>query len=172
MTLTLESCTVEQIEQLIAISKETFYETFRADNTPENMANYLATAFTVEKMTKELNNPHSQFFFAMLDGEIAGYLKVNIDDAQTEKIPEAQLEVERIYIRKIFQKRGIGQLLMNNAIDIAQSKGYSAIWLGVWEKNPNAIRFYEKAGFIQTGSHSFYMGDEQQTDYILVKSIR
>lgn len=172
MTLTLESCTVEQIEQLIAISKETFDETFRADNTPENMANYLATAFTVEKMTKELNNPHSQFFFAMLDGEIAGYLKVNIDDAQTEKIPEAQLEVERIYIRKIFQKRGIGQLLMNNAIDIAQSKGYSAIWLGVWEKNPNAIRFYEKAGFIQTGSHSFYMGDEQQTDYILVKSIR
>lgn len=171
MGLTLESCTLKQLDAPIALSKETFDDTFRADNTAENMETYLATAFTVEKMTKELTNPNSQFFFARLDGELAGYLKINTKEAQTEQIPQAQLEVERIYIRKSFQQRGIGQFLMNKALDIAKSKGYSAIWLGVWEKNQQAIHFYEKEGFIQQGSHSFYMGNEQQTDYIMVKSL-
>lgn len=172
MTLTLEKCTLQHIDQLIDVSKETFDDTFRANNTAENMAHYLATAFTMEKMTDELNHPHSQFFFALLDGDIAGYVKVNTEDAQTEQIAKAQLEIERIYIRQNFQKRGIGQLLMNKALHIAQSKGYAGIWLGVWEKNPNAIRFYEKAGFKQAGNHSFYMGDEEQTDYIMVKVLR
>lgn len=171
MTITIESCTIQQLDQLISVSEETFEATFRAENTAENMANYLATAFTIDKMTKELNNPFSQFYFAKIEGEIAGYLKLNHEEAQTEQLEEAQLEVERIYIRQRFQKRGIGQLLMNKAIEVAQSKGYDAIWLGVWEKNLHAIHFYEKAGFRQIGSHDFLMGDEQQTDYILVKSL-
>lgn len=169
--ITVRKCTTDDVEQLIKISEKTFDETFRADNSPENMAHYLETAFTVEKMTRELNNAESQFFFAMSDEKVAGYLKVNIGATQSESMGDDKLEVERIYIDQDYQKQGIGKVLMNLAIDIALENNKTAIWLGVWEKNPNAIGFYEKAGFVQTSSHSFFMGDEEQTDLIMVKVI-
>lgn len=56
-------------------------------------------------------------------------------------------------------------------MDIAISQNKEAIWLGVWEKNDNAIDFYKKIGFVQAGAHSFYMGDEEQMDIIMTKSL-
>lgn len=81
------------------------------------------------------------------------------------------LEIERIYIKKKFQKHGLGKYLLNKSIDIAMEHNKKKIWLGVWEKNENAIVFYKKIGFEQAGSHSFYMGDEEQTDFILIKTL-
>ncbi|WP_458119510.1 GNAT family N-acetyltransferase [Paenibacillus sp. Z6-24] len=81
------------------------------------------------------------------------------------------LEIERIYVRSSFQKQGIGKHLFDKAIDIAVQNGKAAVWLGVWEKNENAIAFYQRQGFVQTGAHSFYMGDEEQTDFIMVKDL-
>lgn len=101
MTITVRECRLEEIDALINISKKTFDETFRADNTAENMAHYLKTAFTVEKMKKELHNPQSKFFFAMSEDEVAGYLKVNVGAAQSEEMGDDQLEVENLYRPKL-----------------------------------------------------------------------
>ncbi|MBQ0140010.1 MAG: GNAT family N-acetyltransferase [Kurthia sp.] len=171
MTTTINRCTIHDLQQLIQISKKTFDETFRADNTAKNMETYLKTSFTEEKITAELQNPSSEFYFALLQNEVAGYLKVNVADAQTEEMGDESLEVERIYIAQAFQKQGIGKVLMNHAIQLAKEKNKKAIWLGVWEKNLNAIQFYERAGFVQKSSHAFYMGDEKQIDHIMVKKI-
>jgi diamine N-acetyltransferase len=84
---------------------------------------------------------------------------------------EDSLEIERIYIRSKFQKLGLGKDLMNKAIEVAVEQGKNKIWLGVWEKNENAIAFYKKSGFVPAGSHSFYMGDEEQIDFIMIKSL-
>lgn len=77
----------------------------------------------------------------------------------------------RIYIKNSFQKHGLGKHLLNKAIEIALERNKKNIWLGVWEKNENAIDFYKKMGFVQTGAHSFYMGDEEQTDLIMAKTL-
>ena len=103
--------------------------------------------------------------------DLAGYLKINVNDAQSEQISDDALEVERIYIRTKFKRNGLGKYLITLAEDIAISKNKKVIWLGVWEHNPNAIAFYEKMGFIYTSSHSFFMGDEEQTDYIMIKNL-
>lgn len=84
---------------------------------------------------------------------------------------EDSLEIERIYIRAKFQKLGLGKYLINKAIEIAVEQEKNKIWLGVWEKNENAIAFYKKLGFVQAGSHSFHMGDEEQIDFIMIKSL-
>lgn len=84
---------------------------------------------------------------------------------------EKSLEIERIYVRKKFQKQGLGKYLMDKAIAIATELNKRAIWLGVWEKNQNAIAFYSKNGFVKTGAHAFYMGDDEQVDYILTKKL-
>ncbi|MGO4731244.1 GNAT family N-acetyltransferase [Paenibacillus sp. 2KB_22] len=171
MTIRIELCTIEHVCELQEISYETFNETFEAQNSPENMNAYLEKAFNREQLETELSNAESQFLFVYVNNKIAGYMKVNINDAQSEKMGAESLEIERIYIRKEFQKHGLGKVLLHKAIEMATEHHKTSIWLGVWEKNENAIAFYEKMGFVQTGAHAFCMGDEEQIDLIMTKTI-
>jgi len=169
MTINILKCTLQESYKLQEISYETFNETFKHQNSPENMNAYLKKAFNLTQLKQELSNINSQFYFVYLNHEVAGYLKVNTNDAQSEDMGEESLEIERIYIRRKFQKHGLGKYLLKKALEIATNENKTKIWLGVWEKNENAIAFYKKMGFVQTGAHSFYMGDEEQTDFIMTK---
>ncbi|USK58219.1 GNAT family N-acetyltransferase [Peribacillus asahii] len=171
MTINIKKCTIEDLCILQEISYETFNETFKQQNSPENMKVYLERAFNLKQLEKELSNTSSEFFFVYFNDEVAGYLKVNINDAQSEGMSDKSLEIERIYIKNKFQKHGLGKYLLNKAIEIAMKRNKKKVWLGVWEKNENAIAFYKKMGFIRTGSHSFYMGDEEQMDFIMTKTL-
>jgi diamine N-acetyltransferase len=171
MTIIFKKCTLEDSSKLQEISYETFNETFKDQNSPENMIAYLERAFNLNQLEKELSIIASQFFFVYFNNEVAGYLKVNTKDAQSEEMGEESLEIERIYIKNKFQKHGLGKYLLNKALEIAMELNKTKIWLGVWEKNENAIAFYKKMGFVQTGVHSFYMGDEEQIDFIMTKTL-
>jgi diamine N-acetyltransferase len=171
MTINIKKCTLEDLHILQEISYETFNETFNHQNSPENMNAYLEKAFNLNQLEKELSNSSSEFFFIYFNSEVAGYLKINTNDAQTEKLGNESLEIERIYIKNKFQKKGLGKYLINKAIKIAVERNKKKIWLGVWEKNEKAICFYKKIGFVQTDTHSFYMGNEEQTDFIMTKPL-
>ncbi|AVQ34454.1 N-acetyltransferase [Staphylococcus muscae] len=163
----IRPCTLEDLKVLQAISCQAFDETFGPYNKKEHMDQHLATAYTDEKLTKELQNPNSYFYFIYAKNELAGYLKLNAFDAQTEPFDEQHFEIERIYLLSQFQKQGLGAQLYNKALEVAKSLNCKYIWLGVWEKNENAIAFYQKNGFEKVGAHTFYMGDDPQTDYIM-----
>lgn len=169
MTIIIKKCTLEDSRQLQEIGYETFNETFKDQNSPGNINAYLERAFNLEQIEKELSNKFSQFFFVYFNNEVAGYLKVNTNDEQSEEMGDESLEIERIYIKSKFQKHGLGKYLLNQAKDIAVESDKKKLWLGVWEKNKNAIAFYEKMGFVQTGTHTFHMGDERQIDFIMSK---
>ncbi|MFK2827062.1 GNAT family N-acetyltransferase [Bacillus sp. B190/17] len=171
MDINIKQCTLEDVRTLQEMSYETFNETFKDQNSLENMNTYLERAFNVKQLEKELSNVSSQFFFGYFNNEAAGYLKINTNNAQSEEMGDESLEIERIYIKKKFQKHGIGKYLLNKALEIAIEGNKKKIWLGVWEKNENAIAFYKKMGFIQTGAHSFYMGNEEQMDFIMTKTL-
>lgn len=151
------------------MSIETFNDTFKDHNSPENMTAYLEKAFTEYQLEKELSNKASEFYFIYNNDVIAGYLKVNVNDVQSEPMGDETLEIERIYIRQPFQGRGLGKFLINKAVELAEAQNKSSIWLGVWDKNDNAIGFYKNIGFVQTGAHSFYMDEEEQIDVIMTK---
>jgi diamine N-acetyltransferase len=171
MTINIKKCTREDLRKLQEISYETFNETFKHQNSPENMNAYLEKAFNLKQLEEELSNIYSQFFFVYFNNEVAGYLKVNTNDAQSEEMGEESLEMERIYIKNRFQKNGLGKYLLNKAMEVAVERNKKKIWLGVWEKNENAIAFYKNMGFVQIGAHSFYMGDEEQMDFIMTKTL-
>ncbi|MNH85711.1 Protease synthase and sporulation negative regulatory protein PAI 1 [compost metagenome] len=171
MTVNIKECTLADSRKLQEISYETFNETFMHQNSPENMNAYLEKAFNLNQLEKELSNISSQFFFVYFNNEVAGYLKVNTHDAQSEEMGDESLEIERIYIKNKFQRHGLGKYLLNKVMEMAMERHKKKIWLGVWEKNENAIAFYKKMGFLQTGAHSFYMGDEEQTDFIMTKTL-
>ncbi|MGJ9384181.1 GNAT family N-acetyltransferase [Salipaludibacillus sp. CF4.18] len=172
MTIDIKKGNIDYLQLLQEISIDTFNDTFKDQNSPENMKAYIEEAFNLKQLEKELFIFSSEFFFVYVNNEVAGYLKVNTDDAQSEEMGEETLEIERIYIKNNFQKLGLGKYLLNKAMDIAVERNKKKIWLGVWEKNENAIAFYKKMGFVQTGAHSFYMGDEEQTDSIMAKTLR
>ncbi|OXS64543.1 spermine/spermidine N-acetyltransferase [Bacillus sp. V-88] len=171
MTIILKKCTIDDAHTLQEISYDTFNETFKHQNSPKNMKSYLEKAFNVEQVETELSHRSSHFYLVYVHEDVAGYLKVNTGDAQSEEMGDESLEIERIYIKRSFQKHGLGKYLLNKAFEMATERHLKTIWLGVWEKNENAIAFYKKMGFVETGSHSFYMGDEEQTDLIMTKSI-
>lgn len=165
----IERATLADIKKLQEIGRTTFSEAFAAVNSEENMKEYLEKGFSEEKLTGELSNQDSHFYFALLDGKVIGYLKINIGQAQTEKLNLDALEIERIYLLKAFYGQKVGQLLYQKAIDIALEMQASYVWLGVWEENYRALRFYEKNGFTPFGKHKFWLGDDEQTDLMMKK---
>ncbi|KQX00633.1 GNAT family N-acetyltransferase [Flavobacterium sp. Root420] len=163
----IKKISLNEIDQLQKIGRQTFQETFSDSNSEENMKNYLEEGFSSEKLTAELNNKDSEFYFATLENNVIGYLKVNFGESQTELKDSKALEIERIYVSKEFHGKKIGQLLYDKAIEIAKQKNSEYVWLGVWEENLRALSFYRKNGFVEFDKHIFKLGDDEQTDLMM-----
>jgi ribosomal protein S18 acetylase RimI-like enzyme len=166
-SIIIKAITLQELEALQQISKQTFLETFAAANTAENMSRYLAQQFSLEALTEQLENPDSAFHVAMLDNQIIGYVKLNAGASQTEIKDQNGLEIERIYVLKDFHGKKVGQLLYDRVLAIAKQKQVDYVWLGVWEENPRAIGFYKKNGFVEFDKHTFKLGDDEQTDIMM-----
>ena len=167
----IRQISIHDLPALQTIGRKTFVETFAEGNSKENLARYLAEGFSHEKLTKELENKNSQFYFAETDGQVLGYLKVNTGDAQSEQQDPDALEIERIYVLREFHGKEVGLALYKKAFSIAREKNVPYIWLGVWEHNPRAIHFYEKQGFEEFDKHIFQLGDDAQTDILMKLSL-
>ncbi|WP_371364661.1 Spermidine/spermine N(1)-acetyltransferase [Sporomusa rhizae] len=164
-------CTLGELSALQKIAYKTYKETFACMNTEANMNAYLEEAFSLDKLRHELLNEASLFYFIYQDNKLAGYLKLNECKAQTDIYDHLSLEVERIYVLSEFQGKGLGRYLMDKAIAVAQERKKTYMWLGVWEKNKNALEFYKKNSFYEIGTHAFVMGDDVQKDYLLRKDL-
>lgn len=158
---------VSELIALQAISQQTFEEAFSADNSKEDMELYLRDSLSLEQLKKEIGNQQSAFYFAMVEDEIAAYLKVNYQWESIDQNEIKSLEIERVYVLKKFQRQKIGQLLFTKAIELAKEYGSEYIWLGVWEKNYKAISFYEKNGMQAFNKKKFMLGNDEQTDIMM-----
>ena len=160
-------CTLKEIEELKEISEKTFIETFAEENTKEDMENYLKENFCYEKMEEEINNEGSIFYLVKCEDEVAAYMKVNFEKAQTESGYDNSLEIQRIYVLEKYKGKKIGKILMEKAKELGRTHNLEYIWLGVWENNFPAIKFYEKQGFEKFDTHIFVLGDDEQTDNLM-----
>jgi len=166
---------LKEAEALHSLAIETFVDTYGSANTAENMDQYLAENFTIARISEELKDPHSKSFFALLNEDSsgvhdinpAGYIKLNLQKGILDSIEKNGMEIERIYVKKKFQGKQIGKLLFDTAVEIAKKTRHNYLWLGVWEKNPHAISFYEKMGFTRAGNHLFKLGEDLQKDIIM-----
>ena len=171
MSITTKICKVEDLERLRDLSITTYFETFDEFNSKENMDEYLGRAYEIGKLRREIECKDSTFLFAYYEDTLAGYIKFNESPNQTEINDPKSLEVERLYVLKAYQDKGIGRYLMELAINTAKERNKEYIWLGVWERNFKAQRFYGRYNFYRIGEHIFPMGDDPQIDYILRKDL-
>lgn len=170
--VTLSRITPADIEALKAIGKQTFIETFAAHNSAEDMIVYLQNSFAHDKLMAEITNPESEFYFAHLAGEVIAYLKINTGSSQTEIREASGLEIERIYVLQQYQGKKVGQFLYEWALQIARTRNFEYVWLGVWEHNTKAMAFYQKNGFVAFDKHVFTLGADDQTDIMMKKILK
>jgi ribosomal protein S18 acetylase RimI-like enzyme len=175
---------------LAELGARTFSQTFAPDNSAEDMAAYIASAFSPEQQAAELADPAATFLIAETvcqTGDIAGessgetkgetdsvtlgYGMIRAGDVPREVTGEKPIELVRLYVSRESLGIGVGAALMQTCIDEASSRGYKTLWLGVWENNFRAQAFYRKWNFHEVGTHVFQLGDDPQTDILMQRSI-
>ena len=171
MDIKIRRITPREAQALSEMAKSTFRDTFTGTCTEEDMQHFLDNYFNLQQTQKELNDPKDFFYFAEVDGVRAGYLRIMEDYRNFELMEKWKaLEIKRIYVLKEFQGKGIAQALMDFALDYAKENKYEVVWLGVWEYNYRAQKFYSKYGFENSGhTHPFPIGNTPQTDFWLWK---
>lgn len=166
MEITIRRLKLADTAALSAISKKTFYDTFTGSCTPADMDLFLAEYFNEAVVANELSDPHDFYFFAEINHQPIGYLRFKEDYSNLPLMKQWKaMELKRIYVLKELHGKGIAQKLMDFIIDFCIKEKYQVIWLGVWEHNLRAQKFYEKYGFVNSGhTHDFPIGNTPQTD--------
>ena len=166
MEIYIRRINIADVAALSVLAKQTFYDTFTGTCTEEDMQSFLAQYFNEKQLGVELFNEDCFCFFAETDGMPVAYLQFMEDYSGFPLMKKWKaLELKRIYILKEFQGKGIAQKLMDHILEFAHEKHYKVVWLGVWEHNIRAQKFYEKYGFVNSGyTHDFPIGETPQTD--------
>ncbi len=165
--LTLKKCDLTDVELLTNISRRTFIDAFEKDNNAQDFKTYLDAAFNKKQIVEELLNPDSEFYFVYNDEDMVGYFKINQNEAQAEPFGNDALELSRIYVLKEYQGQQLGKHILERIVEKARQMHKAWLWLGVWQRNVNAVRFYERHGFSKFDTHSFYIGNDRQTDWLM-----
>lgn len=163
-TVSIRPLDTADLRALQKLSVKTFVDTFIDSNTADDLANCIYSLYNTEKLARELAAKHSYFYFVEVEGQVAGYLKLNTRYEQTEGQRDDSLEIERLYILPRFKGLHLGSKLMRFALDLAKEKGKKRVWLGVWEHNEPAKAFYSHWGFKRFSQHTFPVGSDPQTD--------
>lgn len=163
----------EDAKVLTDLAYTTFWDAFahHPKNAPDDLNHYMRQAFNHEQIAAELVDPKNIFLIAEIDGEAAGYSKIVIDNIEPGITAERPVELSRLYSQQRYLGQGVGQSLMDASFERAQAADRDVMWLGVWEYNPRAQRFYEKNGFRVVGSHVFLLGKDAQTDLLMEKEL-
>ena len=169
MSFSIEPIKTEDLNLLVSISRKTFYDTFHQQNTKEDMDLFLDSSFNINVLRFELSQPFNYFYFAKLDGQIAGYLQLST--ASSLEWAGEVLEISRIYVSKEYLGLGVGKALMEFALSFGKKMNKKMAYLGVWEHNTSAISFYEKFGFKKSGEHIFMVGKDAQTDWVMKREL-
>ena len=176
MTVEIRPAAIADAAALSRLGATTFREAFEEENTPEDMARYLAEAFSPDQQAAEIAAPTGTVLVAEHhaeygDAELVGYAHL-VSGAPPEAIQGPNpLELKRLYVARAWHGRRVAQALMDAAIDAARARGAQTLWLGVWERNPRAVAFYAKYGFARMGEHTFVLGADLQTDWLFSRPL-
>jgi diamine N-acetyltransferase len=171
MGLSVRYATAADQDLLTEAGRRLFEAAFAQDNRVEDMQAYLVEAFNPEIQAAELADPASVTFIAEMDRNFAGYARLKEGRPGVEIAGLRPVELVRIYAEREYIGGGIGSALLQASLEESARRGWDTIWLGVWERNPRAIRFYEKWGFSVAGQQTFKLGEDLQTDFVMQRGV-
>lgn len=170
--LIIKRAQVQDAFKLSELGRTTFVETFGKDNTPEDLAQYVENTYTQQKQINEISAPNNIIEIAWVGDKAVGFLYLKEGKVNPSVSGKNPVELLRLYVDSSFHGKKVGAALMNRAIDLAKEKGFKTLWLGVWENNLKAQKFYKNFGFQRVGAHIFQLGSDEQTDYIFALDLK
>jgi GNAT superfamily N-acetyltransferase len=170
-TMVIRRATDEDAARLAEFARRTFVETFAADNADDNMAIHVAQAFGPAAQLGEIRDNSMITLLAELGSTLAGFAQLRQGPPPPCVGGNAPVEILRFYVDRPFHGRGVAQTLMRAVEQLARALGHHTLWLGVWERNPRAIAFYTKCGFVDVGDHGFILGTEEQIDRVMARAL-
>ena len=162
---------IENADTIAELAITTFYETYAAYNTKADMALYTSQHYSNAKIADEMKQPDVRYFLACYNDTPCGFAKMRNTGHPELLLNTRNIEIERIYVLQRFQKLNIGRTLIGHCLEAAKQSDFEVIWLGVWQQNSKAIAFYEKNGLEKFGTHSFLLGEELQTDWLIKRKL-
>ena len=169
--VTIRPAGVADAAILADLGARTFYETFEAITSPENLAAFLASAYGEELQRAELADASRPALVVECDGVPSGFVQLRLGHREPCVPGLRPVELQRIYVLQAAHGGGLGKALMEASLDLARAWGADVLWLGVWEHNDRALGFYARCGFREVGDHVFTIGDQVDRDLILVKDL-
>jgi diamine N-acetyltransferase len=170
-TFVLRRAVAADAAALAELGATTFVETFGADNRAEDVEAHLAGHFSAALQGREIADPRGNVLVAEDDGALVGYARTLDGDAPTGVDGARPRELARLYVRRRCIGAGLGATLMRRVLDDAHADGRDVLWLGVWEHNARARRFYEKWGFREVGEVPYQLGADLQRDLVLAVAL-
>ena len=169
--IAMRIATVEDAELIADLSRKTFYDSFAAFNTRDNMDKFLNEQFTKDALMQEVSAENNIFLLAFDENIPVGYARLRENNIPPGLGSNQAIEIARIYAVQPSIGKGVGSAIMKKCLDIALEKGYRTVWLGVWEHNQRAIGFYNRWGFVKFAEHDFILGNDVQKDWLMKKAI-
>ena len=166
--LRVRRATSADAAMLAELGARTFHDAFAADNTPRNMELYLGRVYGIPQQTSELANPEIVTLVAEVGDHPAGFAQLRSGTPPACVRGPAPMEVWRFYVDRAWHGRGVALALMEAVRREALARGGQTLWLAVWERNERAKGFYRKCGFLDVGSQPFILGEDHQTDLVMV----
>jgi ribosomal protein S18 acetylase RimI-like enzyme len=162
---------IEEVSAVRELAIEVYNDTFAEHNTPENLEAFFKDSYGLEKFNAEFSEPSSALYVALRELKIIGFMRLRKCNEVDKYLGTNHLELQRLYIHRDYHGSAVSRMFMEEALAYAKKGKFEWIWLGVWEKNFRAQRFYSKWGFERFGEHVFQMGDDPQIDWLMKKKL-
>ncbi|UNK41817.1 GNAT family N-acetyltransferase [Luteimonas sp. S4-F44] len=164
---TLRRATVDDAATLSRLAARTFTETFGHLYPPQDLADFLADAYAVEKQRTILAHPDYAVWLLDIDGQAVGHAAAGPCGLPHAEVAPGDGELKRLYLVRGLQGASLGARLMQTAMDWLLRDGPRTLWVGVWSENLGAQRFYGRYGFGKVGEYLFPVGATQDLEFIL-----
>lgn len=163
---TIRRATVEDAAALQDLACRTFYDTFVGTAAEEDFPAAFAVWFNIPALEARITDERTEVLMAEdATGKPAGFAIFRRDAPPFPAQHAEGFELQNLYLETWAHGTGLAQELMQRYFDSARAHGLDFLWLGVWEHNYRAQRFYTKMGFAYTGhDHPFPIHNTPQTD--------
>ena len=175
LSFQIRPATLKDAPALAKLAESTFRATFAVYNTDSDMALHCQRSYGPAIQAGEIANPQMHTLVCEAEHQLIGYAQLRFGpapDCVMARSPTSKpAEIQRLYVADNWHGKGVAPALMGACLQEIEKRHLDTVWLGVWEHNPRALRFYQKTGFVAVGDHIFPVGNDPQRDVLMMRPL-
>lgn len=157
------------VRLLSELGAQTFIHAYESTLEPTQLTAYVGQAFSQERIAQELKDPGTYYVLALDQGQACAYAKLVPSDVPEALLLTQAIELQRLYVIPEYCRQGVGTRLMETLLAWASAHEYANMWLRVWQKNVQAMSFYQRWEFRAVGQEPYHVGHCSEIVQLMVR---